>query len=125
MQRAEVEQYGMEPFDRFTTTSYQFVELAQGGVTGNSRVATGAPNEGIFSQKQRLAKSANNQEVVMTDARLKIPADDEYAATKGIALEGHEVLVEGRYYRIEAVDEGKDHDTGRVHFYALGLKATA
>lgn len=126
----------MNPFDYFpeAVIPCTFLELAQGGVLGNS-VTQEYPFEGIFKERRGMIQSGNIESVgsgtIDRDSTLHIkptetfiPLLQEYSKLGFLGC-GIRVTKNGitSDYRITGYPEGYDFDTGVNEFFWLSLKA--
>lgn len=115
----------MDVFEAFQETPYTFLELAQGGVRGNT-VKESEPTTGVFKQRNGMLQN-NNLETVQSDATLHIHPNEPFIASVGGNLVGHGIRNSkngyDKTYRIIGQVEGFNFDTNVLEFYRLTLKA--
>lgn len=115
----------MDVFEVFQETAYTFLQLAQGGVRGNSVVSQTATT-GIFKERNGMLQN-NNLETIQSDATLHIHPNEPFIAAAGGNLVGHGIRCQkngyDQTYRIIGQVEGYNFDTNVLEFYRLTLKA--
>lgn len=121
----------MDVFDQFQETAYTFLQLAQGGVLGNT-IASQTTTTGIFKERNGMVQN-NNLETVQSDATLHIHPDEPFiAVVQAISSENEFLVGHGiratkngstADYRIIGQVEGYNFDTNVLEFYRLTLKA--
>lgn len=122
----------MDVFSVFKTTPYTFLELAQGGVLGNTIISQ-TVTDGVLKKREGMV-AGTDAETRQSDTTLHMRPDEPFLAQlladaedKENFLVGHGVRATKhghRYtYRISAQKEGFNFDTNVLEFYYLTLKA--
>lgn len=115
----------MEPFTLFANTPYTFLKIKQ-DVTGNT-VEQEWEAKGIFKIRDAMLQIDNVEQYDGLEASLHIKPSEPFIATLNAELVGHGIRAskdgtEPLTYRIRAIVEGRDFDTGVLKFYRVLLK---
>lgn len=115
----------MNPFTLFANTPYTFLQIKQ-DVTGN-RVEQEYEAHGIFKIRDAMLQIDNVEQYEGIEASLHIKPSEPFIALLNAELVGHGIKAskdgtEPLTYRIRAIYEGRDFDTGQLSFYRVLLK---
>lgn len=115
----------MDPFTLFTNTPYTFLKIKQ-DVTGNT-IDEEWEATGIFKIRDAMVQIDNIEQFDGLEASLHIKPSEPFIAELNAELVGHGIKAskdgtEPLTYRIRAIVEGRDFDTGLLSFYRVLLK---
>ncbi len=115
----------MDVFTLFTTSDYTFLKIKQ-DVTGNTVEEEYAAN-GVFKIRDAMLQIDNVEQFDGLEASLHIRPSEPFIAALNGELIGHGIRAskDGLTpldYRIRAIYEGRDFDTGELKFYRVLLK---
>jgi hypothetical protein len=114
----------MEIFSLFSTTSFDFLQLASG--SGGNEIIEEWTTDGIVKLRDGMLQTDNIEQREAT-VTVHIRPDEPFIATLGGNLVGHGIRLakdnyESAVYRIESQVEGYDFDLGSLEFYKVTLK---
>lgn len=112
----------MTVFDAFKLTNYIFLQLARGGVTGNT-VVNQYSASGVYKLRSQSVRS-ENAETKDSNATLHVRTDEEFLAQNDNNLVGHGIVVNDKDYEIIGQTGGQNYETGALEHYTLTLQET-
>lgn len=112
----------MEVFDVFDLTDYTFLEIARGGIAGNTIVAS-YDTDGVFKLRSDIVRNENS-ETKESNATLHIRSTESFLSALENNLVGHGVRVNGKDYEIIGQTGGKNYHNGVMEHYTATLQET-
>lgn len=109
-----------EVFDVFDLTSYTFLQISRGGVSGNTIVGSYSAH-GVFKLRSDLVRG-ENAETKESNATLHIRSTEGFLSGLEGNLVGHGVRVNGKDYEIVGQPGGKNFHSGVMEHYTATLQ---
>ena len=113
----------VEIFDVFDLSDYTFLQLARGGITGNTIVSSYQAS-GVYKLRSDLVRG-DNSETKDSNATLHIRSTESFLEPLANNLVGHGVLVYDKEYEIIGQTGGKNFHNGVMEHYTATLQETS
>lgn len=112
----------MDVFANFASTPYTFLQLARGGVLGDTIVSE-TDATGVFKERDGRVPFNSNQDTESSDATLHIRPSEPFLADLNNNLVGHGIRHQNQTYLIEGQTTGRGGtDFGTIEHYRLTLR---
>lgn len=112
----------MEVFDVFDLTDYTFLQIARGGIAGNT-IESETDAEGVFKLRSDMVRG-ENAETKESNATLHVRPTEPFLAALDNNLVGHGIAVFQKTYEVIGQTGGMNFDTGTMEHYTLTLQET-
>lgn len=110
----------MDVFSAFANTNYVFLQIARGGVRGNT-IEAQFNATGVFKLRSDLVRGENS-ETKDSNATLHVRPTESFLAANDNNLIGHGVRVNGKDYEVIGQTGGMNYQTGVLEHYTATLQ---